>query len=494
LTSGPLHSRPLPPQHSMEKGSFMELWRQIFIHGMDMFNLLIVSYFFIGNGVYTLLMVLSLATVWLYNRRLSYQDMDEIRESPVTPPVTIVIPAWNEEQIILETTTSTLQTDYPEFEVVVVDDGSTDGTLTRLIDHFHLVKMDLIYRPHIPTQGVRGFSMNPDVPNLLVVSKENGGKPDALNAGINVCRTPYFCTLDSDSILERDALLRLMRPVIHSPVNTVASGGIVRVMNGCQISDGQVAQVALPRSPLERFQVVEYLRSFLFGRTGWDLLGGTLIVSGAFAVFHRETVMEAGGFSHETVTEDMDLIVQLHHWAARNKRRIRMSFTSDPVCWTECPASLKMLSRQRRRWQLGLCQTLWKHSEMLFNRKYGMVGTFSFPFHLYVEALGAVVEFLGYFMVPLAIIFGMVPAMLYLLFVLLSLAYGGLLSIGAVLLEELTYRRYPAYRDLSILLLFAFIENLGYRQLVLYYRFEGVVRFLTGSWRWEKVTHVGVAH
>jgi cellulose synthase/poly-beta-1,6-N-acetylglucosamine synthase-like glycosyltransferase len=459
---------------------------------MDMFNLLIVSYFFIGNGVYTLLMILSLATVWLYNRRLSYQDMDEIRDSPVTPPVTIVIPAWNEEQIILGTTASSLLTDYPELEVVVVDDGSTDGTLTRLIDHFHLVKMDLIYRPHIPTQAVRGFYMNPDLPNLMVVSKENGGKPDALNAGINVCRTPYFCTLDSDSMLERDALLRLMRPVIHSPVNTVASGGIVRVMNGCQIREGRVAEVALPGSALERFQVVEYLRSFLFGRTGWDLLGGTLIVSGAFAVFHRETVMEAGGFAQDTVTEDMDLIVQLHHWAADSKRRIRMSFTSDPVCWTECPTSLKMLGKQRRRWQLGLCQTLWKHSEMLFNRKYGIVGTFSFPFHLFVEALGAVVEFLGYFMVPLSIIFGMVPATLYLLFVLLSLAYGGLLSIGAVLLEELTYRRYPAYRDLARLLWFAFIENLGYRQLVLYYRFEGVVRFLTGSGRWEKVTHVGV--
>ena len=470
----------------------MEFLRQVFIHGMNMFNLLIVSYFFIGNGVYTLLMVLSLAVVWVYNRRLAYQDLDEIRESPVTPPVTIVIPAWNEEQIIVETTASILQTDYPSLEVVVVDDGSTDSTLARLIEHFRLVKMDLIYRPHIPTKTVRSFYMNPDLPNLLVISKDNGGKPDALNAGINVCRTPYFCTLDSDSILERDALLRLMRPVISSPVNTVASGGIVRVLNGCDVRDGRVTKVALPKSRLERFQVVEYLRSFLFGRTGWDLLGGTLIVSGAFAVFHRETVVEAGGFAHDTVTEDMDLVVQLHHWAAKNKRRIRMSFTSDPVCWTECPATLKMLGKQRRRWQMGLCQTLLKHAEMLFNRKYGLVGNFSFPFHLYVEALGAVVEFLGYFMVPLAIILGLVPAMLYLLFVLLSLAYGGLLSIGAVLLEELTYRRYPEYRDLAKLLWFAFIENIGYRQLVLYYRLEGVVRFLTGSRHWEKVTHVGI--
>jgi len=232
----------------------MELWRQVFIHGMNMFNLLIVSYFFIANGVYTLLMVISLAAVWLYNRRLAYQDMDDIRESPVTPPVTIVIPAWNEEQIIVETTESTLQTDYPELELVVVDDGSNDATLKRLVDHFHLVKMDLIYRPQIPTQAVRGFYMNPDLPTLLVVSKENGGKPDALNVGINVCRTPYFCTLDSDSILERDALLRLMRPVIHSPVNTVVSGGIVRIMNGCQVRDGRVTKVALPKSRSSAFR------------------------------------------------------------------------------------------------------------------------------------------------------------------------------------------------------------------------------------------------
>jgi cellulose synthase/poly-beta-1,6-N-acetylglucosamine synthase-like glycosyltransferase len=471
----------------------MEAWRQIFIHGMNIFNFFIVSYFFIGNGVYTLLMVLSLGSVWVYNRRLAYHGMDEIRESPVTPPVTIIIPAWNEEQIIRETTSSILQTDYPELEVIVVDDGSTDSTLRNLIEHFNLVKMDLIYRPHLATQPVRGFYMNPERPNLLVVSKENGGKPDALNVGINICRTPYFCTVDSDSILERDALLRLMRAVIRSPLNTVASGGIVRVMNGCEVRDGRVTKVGLPQSWLERFQVVEYLRSFLFGRTGWDLLGGTLIVSGAFAIFHRETVVESGGFAHDTVTEDMDLIVQMHDWAVKNRRQIRMSFTTDPVCWTECPTTLKMLGKQRRRWQLGLCQTLWKHSGMLFNRRYGLVGNFSFPFHLYVEALGAVAEFLGYFMVPLAIVFDMVPATLYLLFVLLSLAYGGLLSIGAVLLEELTYRRYPSYRELATLLFYAFVENIGYRQLVLYYRFEGVVKFLAGYRRWEKVAHVGVS-
>jgi len=466
-------------------------WRQFFYHSMNMFNVVIVAYFFLANGTYTLLMLLSLATTWIHTRRLAYQGLDEIRDSVVTPPVTIVIPAWNEQEIVVNSVRSILKTDYPGLEVFVVDDGSTDETLERLVDAFDLVKMDLIYRPRMATHAVRGFYANPNIHNLLVISKENGGKPDALNVGLSMCRTPYFCTLDADCILERDALLRLMRPIIRSPINTVASGGIVRILNGCELRDGQVVRVGLPKTLLERFQVVEYLRSFLFGRTGWDAMGGTLIVSGAFAVFHRESVVESGGFGQDTVTEDMDLIVQLHRWAAAKGRKIKMVFTSDPVCWTECPTSLANLGRQRRRWQMGLCQTLWKNSEILFNRGYGLVGMVSYPFQLYVEALGAGVEFLGYFMVPLALVFGMVPPTLYILFVCLALMYGGFLSVGAVLLEDLTFRRYPGYRDLSTLLLYAFLENIGYRQVILYFRFQGMLRFLSGFRHWEKVIHVG---
>jgi len=282
-----------------------------------------------------------------------------------------------------------------------------------------------------------------------------------------------------------------MEPILSSPREIIVSGGVVRIINGSTGSNGQIVKLGLPRIALERFQVVEYLRSFLFGRTGWHLLGGTLIVSGAFAIFHRATVIEAGGFCHDTVTEDMDLIVQLHQWAAENNRQVRISFTSDPVCWTECPSTLAMLAHQRRRWQLGLCQTLWKHSQILLRRKYGIVGWLSFPFHSYIEGLGAAVEFLGYLLIPLALLMGMVPPGLLLIFVLLGFVYGGFLSVGAVLLEELTYRRYPRLGDLLTLLVFAVFENIGYRQLVLYYRFQGLMKFLAGSRRWEKVSHLG---
>jgi hypothetical protein len=206
----------------------------------------------------------------------------------------------------------------------------------------------------------------------------------------------------------------------------------------------------------------------------------------AFAVFHRETVIEAGGFALDTVTEDMDLIVRIRRWAVDHKRSIAMSFTSDPVCWAESPASIRMLARQRRRWQLGLCQTLWKNASVLFNAKFGVVGLLSFPFQLYVEAAGAVVELLGYALIPFAFMLGMSLPQLYLPFVILGLAYSAFLSVGSVVLEDLTHRRYPTLHDLGILIFYAAVENFGYRQLLLFYRFQGVVRFLTGFREWEK--------
>ena len=460
-------------------------------NSVALFNIIVLSYFFLGNGFYTILLLLSLRATSVHVRRLTYQGLDALRKSPLTPPVTIIIPAWNEAGVITHAVASALQADYPQLQVIVVDDGSTDLTLDRLVENFQLVEMDGTYHPTLPTAPLRAFYLNPEIPNLLVVSKVRGGKPDALNAGINLCRSPYFCNLDADCLLERDALLRLMDPIVNSTVETVVSSGIVRILNGCATRNGRVVKVGLPSGALERFQVVEYLRSFLCGRTGWHLLGGTLIVSGAFAVFHRPTVIEAGGFCHDTVTEDMDLVLSLHQWAADKHRKVHISFTSDPVCWTECPASLTMLARQRRRWQLGLCQTLWKHSAILFRQKYGIVGCLSFPFHSFVEGLGAAVETLGYFFVPLGFLFGLVSPFVLMVFVLLGFIYGSFLSVGAVLVEELTYRRYPRFRDLLTLLGYAAFENFGYRQLILYFRFQGTLKFLAGSRHWEKVSHAG---
>lgn len=469
----------------------MPILRDILWRSSEFFNVLVLSYFFLGNGTYTLLMIRSLAYVWISSRRQMYNPPEGISTWADIPPVTVVIPVWNEESVVVQAVESALRMNYPQVQVVVVDDGSTDESLARLMRAFCLIKMDLNYRQQIPARQVESFYLNPAIPNLLVVRKRNGGKADALNVGINLCRTPYFCSMDADCILEKTALLRVMLPVITSDVRVAVSGGGIRILNGCKVSNGKVVEVWMPRKGLERFQVVEYLRTFLLGRTGWDLLGGTLIVSGAFAAFHTGTVLAVGGFKPDTVTEDMDLIVSLQRWGVEHCKKIRIAFTAEPVCWTECPKTLAMLARQRRRWQLGMCQTLRKHSEMLLRPRYGVVGMLSFPFHLYVEALGAVVEALGYLLVPVALLTHAVPARLCAILVLLGVAYGTFLSVGAVLLEELSYRRYPAFRDLATLVLYAVIENVGYRQLVLLFRFQGVIRFLRGAKSWEKVVHVG---
>lgn len=275
-----------------------------FVLLINIFNDIIILYFFAGNGVYSVLMAMSFVSVWLYQKRVGYAGLQEVRESAVTPPVTIIVPAYNEDATILMTVESLLALDYPEKEIIVVDDGSTDSTLVTLIDRFQLIQMDLIYRPKLAARTQpAAFYHNPHLPGLTVVTKVNSGKPDALNVGINVARSPYFCTVDADCIIERDALLRLMHPVIRSPINTVVSAGIVRVLNGCTLQEGQVTEIRLPKRAVEKFQVVEYLRGFLFGRPGWSMLGATFIASGAFCIFHRETAIEAGGFSNDTVTE-----------------------------------------------------------------------------------------------------------------------------------------------------------------------------------------------
>jgi len=466
-------------------------WEPFFEPVLVFFNLLILSYFVVGNGVYTALLVMSLKAIWLHSRRSAYQGLADLRGSSLTPAATIVVPAWNEERIIVETVRSALGVDYPQLSVIVVDDGSTDSTLKRLATAFKLAPTHQDYHPALPTSPVRGFYSNPRIPNLLVVHKQRGGKPDALNTGINLCHTPYFCCLDADCILERDSILRLMDPILRSSEEVIVSGGIVRIINGCTGRNGQIVKLGLPRTSLERFQVVEYLRSFLTGRNGWSLLGGTVIVSGALALFQRSAVMQVGGFRPDTVTEDMDLIIALRRWAADNKRHVELAFASDPVCWTECPSSRAMLTRQRRRWQLGLCQCLWKHRGMLLRPRYGIVGMFSLPFHLYVEGVGTVVEFFGYLLVPLSFFGGLISPALLLLFILLGLAYGGFLSVGAILLEEMTYRRYPRTRDLLTLLAYGMLENIGYRQLILFFRIQGILKFLVGSRRWEKVMHEG---
>ncbi len=455
-------------------------------------NTVILIYFLITNVVYTVLMVLSLYTVTLHAKFAARRKYEELADSPATPPVALIVPAFNEEHGITETVLSLMRLNYPEKEIIVVDDGSTDGTVQRLIEQFELMRMDLIYRQALPAKTVLAFYHNSRFPDLLVISKENGGKSDAINAGINVARSGYFCTVDADSIIEDDALLRLMAPVVASPKNTVVTGGVVRIANGCKVEAGKIAEIDLPQSWLERCQVIEYIRTFLFGRPGWNFLNATFITSGAFCLMHKESVIDAGGMSTDTVTEDIDMVATLHRYFRKKGWNYRMVFTTDPICWTEAPRTVSMFARQRRRWQMGLIQTVMKHNDMIFNHRYGALGWLSMPFHAYVEALGCVVEAIGLVLVPFSFLIGAMPFSLFILILALAVGYGTLLSLGSVLLEETTVRRYPGFRHLMIMIVFAVVENFGYRQMVSIFRAQGVLRYAIGLRKWEKVVHTGI--
>lgn len=454
-------------------------------------NNFVLIYFILVNCSYTFLLVISIFKTREILQRLSFTDHETIFNSRLTPAVSILVPAYNEEITIVETIKSLLLLKYPKFEVIVINDGSKDNTLETLIKSFNLKKVDKIARKSIDTKSLRGYFISTDKSNLIVIDKENGGKADALNCGINISNYPYFCAMDSDVIIENDALLRAIRPIIENKEQVIATGGIVRIANGCSIENGIVKEIKMPKKPLAIFQIIEYLRGFLTGRTGLSYLNSLLIISGAFGVFDKELVKIVGGYGKDTVGEDMELVVRLHLYLRSNKIKYKIVFVSDPVCWTEVPETLKVLGRQRNRWHRGLIDSIFRHRQMLFNYKYGVIGLFGFPFFLFSEMLSPTIELTGYFSIVLSIFLGQINMEFVILFFALTLLYGLLLSLSSVSLEEYSFHRYSKYKDLLILVLFSFLENFGYRQLNLIWRLKGTFDFLRGKKQWGQMTRKG---
>lgn len=456
------------------------------------FNYFVGAYFGVVNTIYAGLLILSLFAVIRHIRRVRYSPIREFRTSPETPPVSILIPVYNEEKIVIRSIRAALSGDYPFFEVILINDGSTDGTLQSVIDTFRLKKIDRVYRPFLKTKAVKAIYYNVETPNLIVIDKERGGKADALNCGANVSRCPYFCSVDADSLLEKDALIRLMITVLESNVPVVACGGVVRVLNGVRLRDEiTIGEIDLPDNPVVLFQIVEYVRGFLFGRVGWDALNSLLILSGTFSLFFKQAVMEAGGFRVGNVSEDMEMIVRLHRYKLKQGKPYRIRFISDPICWTEVPENMQMLARQRRRWHLGLIQSIFQNRGMLFNPRYGRIGMVAMPYYVLFEVLGPVIEVIGYVVVLLSYATGLLSVKFLVLFFTLAILYGVFLSTAGVFLEELTYRRYPEWRHMFRLLAYGVLENFGFRQVNAFWRLQGVVHYMAGRTAWEHVQHGG---
>lgn len=413
------------------------------------------------------------------------------RYAESAPPISLLVPAYNEELTIVESLRSLLALQYPAFEVVVVNDGSKDGTLQALIDAFELVPADRDYESLAPHQPIRGLYVAPRQPRLVVVDKVNGGKADALNAALNLSRASIVCSMDADSLLEPDALLRAARPFVEDPEGVVAVGGTVRVANGCEIRFGRVTRIGAPRNVLALLQTIEYLRAFLMARLAWSEMGSLLIISGAFGLFRRSAVLEVGGYSLGTVGEDMELVVKLHRHFRRAGRPYRVVFLPEPVCWTEAPESLDVLGRQRARWHRGALETFVRHGEMLFNPRYGRVGTAGFGYVLLVDVLGPFIELAGYVLIPAFWLLGVLNVEYLYAFLAVSFGFGVVISVGALALEETELRRFPDVRSLTVLMLAAVMENFGYRQLNNLWRLRGTWQFLTGQQSWGTMTRRG---
>lgn len=442
---------------------------------VDFFTWVVFCYFVFLNMGYLTLNLCSLVVLRRHVHEEILADLPQLHTA-LEVPTTIIVPAYNEESTIAGSVRSMLQLAYREYEIVVVNDGSRDGTLEALREAFALEPFPEALRVRISTQPVRQVYLSARHPNLRVIDKENGGKADALNAGINIARYPLFCSVDADSVLQRDSLRRVTRPFQRDD-SVVATGGMVRVANGCEVSDGFLTRVGLPRNALALFQVVEYLRAFLFGRLGWSALGGMLIISGAFGVFRKATVISAGGYRTQTIGEDMELVVRLHRVLRARGERYRIEFAPDPVCWTEAPEDLRTLRNQRVRWHRGLSESLAAHWPLMFSRRGGAPGWIAFPFLLLFEWLGPVIEVSGYVFLAVAVFYGWIDWTAFAAFLFLTVGLGILLSISGLLLEEMCFHIYPKPRHLCVLGFVAVAENFGYGQINSWWRLIGILQW-----------------
>ncbi len=466
-------------------------WQLIVARAIEGFNAFVLAYFLLLNVSYFILFLISLREVLRFLRRTFFSDYQQILRSNMTLPITLIVPAHNEEKTIVDTVRSLQMLNYPEFEIIVVNDGSRDDTLNRLLSAYELRRVDRVYKRSLPTRTVRALYASPLVPNLTVVDKEGGGKADALNCGINLSKYPLFCSMDADSVIEDDALLKAVKPFMEWPDETVAVGGIVRCANGCTIADGRVTKIALPNRFMPIFQIVEYLRAFLSGRLGWSAMKGLLLISGAFGVYRKSAVVEVGGYDGNTDTEDLELVMALHQVNRAKGRPYRIVFVPDPVCWTEVPGNWNMLRRQRNRWHRGMLQSLSRHRKMMFNPRYGVIGMVVCPYFLIFETMGPFVETLGYISVPLAWALGLLNTEFLVLFFVLAVAFGVFLSVAAILLEEISYRRYPTWDDLWKLLICGILENFGFRQLLALFKIQAFWEYLRGLRRWGMLERAG---
>ncbi len=450
--------------------------------------LLLIFYIFIG--------VYSVAEIRQHLRKNYFTDFRILAASEQLPGISIIAPAYNEAANIVENVRSMLSIHYNTLELIIVNDGSKDDSMQRLIKAYDLYKINIFINEQIPTKKVRGVykSSNPVFHRLVIVDKENGGKSDALNVGINIARYGYFVCVDVDCVLEQDALLKMIKPFLEETKSRViASGGVIRIANDCIIENGKLIQINLPKKFLPRIQTIEYIRAFLLGRMAWSRLNGLLLISGAFGAFDKEIVIKCGGYSTKTVGEDMELIVRMRRYMEEHKCRYKVNFIPDPLCWTEAPSDYKILGRQRNRWTRGTIETLWEHKKMFFNPGYGLLGMLSYPYWFFFEFLAPIIEFVGMIVFILLTFLGFVHWPTFLALLGCILLFGFLYSVFAILMEVLTYNQYKGRKDIFKLFGTAFLEPFLFHSFVVWSAIKGNIDYLRKKNNWGEMTRLGLS-
>ena len=448
-----------------------------------------MAYYVVINLYYLGLFVFAASENKLRVRQQRQEDFLALARSRHTMPVSVIVPGYNEEGTISECLYSLAKLDYPQYEVIVVNDGSKDRTLEVLAEEFGLVQADVFSRRHFETAGVRGVYRSTRFKEFYVLDKENGGKADSLNAGINFSRYPYVCTCDADTIFAPEALLKAMRAILRDPRRIVAVGSLIGINNGFVIEEGSVKKSGLPGETIVALQLIEYLRTFLLNRLAWTRLNTMMIVSGAFAIYRRDVLVELGGFSTEFTCEDIEMTFRVHEHMRRKKRPYRILSLPEAVSWTEAPHNWRNLYSQRHRWQRVICETFWSYRRMFLNPRYGTVGLVGMPYYLLGEVLPWVPELAALVIIPIAVLLGVFDWWPFLIFLGIFVLTNVLISVMGIMLQDVGFRTLST-REVARLILLSFVESFGYRQLLSWSRCVGTIAFLRGEKGWQKFSRV----
>ncbi|MBP1629989.1 MAG: glycosyltransferase [Bacteroidetes bacterium] len=468
-----------------------------FTYFIDILLIVYIGTFFI---VYFIMLIFSIKELFDNILKNRYFDYNRILSFSKIPSVSVIAPAYNEEVTIVENIKCLLNLQYPDFEIIIVNDGSKDNSLEKIIKYFDLIKIDRAYELEVPCAPIRGIykSFNPAYNRLLVIDKENGGKADALNAGINVSRKDLFLALDVDCIIEHDAITKMVKPFIDETDSiVVACGGVIRVANSCEIEDGRIVKINFPKQFWAKFQVIEYLRAFTLGRMAWSNINGLLIISGAFGLFDRQRVVKVGGYDKSTVGEDLELVVRLRKYMYEvEKIKHKIAFIPDPLCWTEVPSSFNILSRQRNRWTRGAIDTIIKHKKMFFNPRYGVIGMLSFPYWVMYEWLAPFVQSLGLIYLAILVYLGRINIEICVMILIFSIIFSVLYTSIAVFFEAFTYNKYKGIKYFFQINLLIILELIIYQPLGVIFALAGNYNFFFRKKKsgWGNMTRTGFSN